>query len=190
MTIRDCHILRCELVTETPLAETFRVFENPYNLAKITPPWLNFRIVTENLKMRRGALIDYRIGWLGLPMKWRTLITEYDPPLSFVDEQLKGPYVLWRHRHTFLETAEGTVVGDEVRYILPMGPLGRVAHAVMVRRQLEGIFRYRQKALGAMLGRIVRVSDPEFSRGRVDVTRPEFRGGTASPGVRRPEASY
>ena len=106
--------------------------------------------------MRKGAEIDYVIRWQGLPMKWRTLITEYNPPMRFVDEQARGPYALWHHEHTFEETAEGV----EIR-----GPLGAIAHAVMVKRQLLEIFRFRQGAIAKILDvPRIRFDDPRVVR--------------------------
>ena len=135
------------------MQDTFAVFEDPYNLAKITPSSLKFQVTSpDRIKMRKGAEIEYTISWLGLPMHWKTLILEYEPPFFFVDEQAKGPYSMWRHRHTFEPTENGTKVGDHVEYALPMGPFGRIAHAVMVRKQLLGIFDYRQQELGKMFG--------------------------------------
>jgi ligand-binding SRPBCC domain-containing protein len=139
--------LHCELLVKRPLKETFAFFENPANLGRITPPWLSFNIVTKNVDMGEGAQFDYVIRWLCLPMKWRSLITKYAPPCEFVDEQLIGPYKTWHHRHTFEESHDGVVVGDHLEYSLPLGPLGAIAQAVMVKRQLESVFRYRQSAL-------------------------------------------
>lgn len=147
------YTLRCELLTQTPIDDVFRIFENPSNLAKITPCWLNFRVTSpEPVHMRQGAEIQYRIRWMGLQMKWKTVIREYRPPLCFVDEQTSGPYSLWRHRHVFEATQEGTKVGDHVEYALPLGLLGRFAHAALVRRQLVEIFQYRQQEITKMLG--------------------------------------
>jgi ligand-binding SRPBCC domain-containing protein len=141
------------MTAPVPLDEVFRFFEDPRNLARITPPWLNFRILNpDNVHMRVGAEIDYIIKWQGLPMKWKTLITEYDPPNRFVDEQARGPYALWHHEHTFEETAAGVEIRDQVDYRLPLGVLGRIAHAVMVKRQLTEIFRFRQVAIAQLLG--------------------------------------
>jgi ligand-binding SRPBCC domain-containing protein len=134
-----------------PVAEVFSFFEDARNLGRITPPWLNFRIVNpEGIRMRPGAEIDYVIGWMGVPMKWKTVIREYQPPHRFVDEQARGPYSLWHHEHTFEETAAGVVIRDRVDYRLPLGFLGRIAHAVTVRRQLQAIFRYRQAAIAGI----------------------------------------
>ena len=136
-----------------PLERVFAFFEDPRNLAEITPPWLNFRILNpDSVQMRKGAEIDYQIRWLGIAMNWKTLITEYDPPLRFVDEQARGPYSYWHHEHTFEETPDGVLIHDCVDYKLPLGMLGDIAHAVMVRRQLEGIFDYRESAIRRLLG--------------------------------------
>lgn len=131
-----------------PLREVFAFFEDARNLGRITPPGLKFRILNpEGIRMRAGAEIDYVIGWMGLPMKWKTIIVSYEPPHRFVDEQARGPYKLWHHEHTFEETAAGVVIRDRVDYRLPFGIFGRIAHAVMVKRQLLGIFRYRQATI-------------------------------------------
>ena len=140
--------LHCELLVKRPIKETFAFFENPANLGQITPPWLSFTIVSaDKVEMRQGAQFNYVIRWLGFPMKWRSLISKYEPPFIFVDEQVIGPYKTWHHQHTFLETADGVIVGDHLEYSLPLGPLGAIAQAVMVKRQLESVFRFRQQAL-------------------------------------------
>ena len=141
------------MLTKSSLQDTFTVFQDPYNLAKITPSSLNFRVTSPHrIEMRKGAEIEYTIRWLGWPMHWKTLILEYEPPTLFIDEQAKGPYKFWRHRHTFEATAEGTKVGDHVEYALPFGPLGQLAHGLAVKKQLLGIFNYRQQQLSRMLG--------------------------------------
>jgi len=148
---RGTYRLECEMISGRPLHETFAVFEDPYNLAKITPPWLNFRVTSsQRVEMRSGAEIQYVIRWFGLPIRWKTRITEYDPPHKFVDEQERGPYALWRHQHTFEENPEGTRVKDRVEYRLPFGLLGVFVHAAIVRRQLLAILRYRQDELANM----------------------------------------
>jgi len=134
------------------LRDAFAFFENPHNLARITPPSLNFRITSpERIRMCKGAEIDYQIRWLGLPLRWKTAITEYEPPFFFVDEQMAGPYAYWHHRHDFKPTEYGALVSDRVDYALPFGPLGRLAHRLAVRSQLQQIFDYRQNALAAIL---------------------------------------
>lgn len=135
-----------------PLARVFRFFEDPRNLKAITPRWLNFQIVNpDGIRMRTGEEINYVIRWMGVPLKWKTRITEYEPPWKFVDEQTSGPYGLWRHEHTFQETAAGVAIRDRVDYELPLGVLGEFAHAVLVKRQLVGIFRYRQAQIVKIL---------------------------------------
>lgn len=136
-----------------PLAETFAFFERPENLATLTPPSLHFLLLSPSpVPMAKGARIDYRLQLGGFRVRWTSTITEYDPPHGFTDEQTKGPYAFWRHRHAFSATADGTLVRDEITYGLPWGFLGRIAHALYVRAQLNGIFDYREKMLRELLG--------------------------------------
>jgi ligand-binding SRPBCC domain-containing protein len=147
------YVLTCRIKAPVPVEQAFAVFENPSNLAKITPPWLNFRITTsEPVTIRRGARIDYEIRWRGIPIFWRTTITEYEPRRFFVDEQTAGPYAFWRHRHSFEAVAGGSLISDRVEYALPFGILGKVAHSLTVGRQLRGIFEYRGSHLAPLLG--------------------------------------
>jgi ligand-binding SRPBCC domain-containing protein len=134
-----------------PLDETFDFFSRPENLARITPPWLAFQLVSDDLEMREGLRIEYRVRPLGFPQKWVSRITVYDPPHRFVDEQVEGPYGKWHHEHTFRAVEGGTEVTDTVTYALPFGPFGRLAHALLVRRQLAAIFDFRRRALADLL---------------------------------------
>jgi len=119
------YVLTCQMKAPSPIEETFAVFENPDNLARITPEWLKFRVTTSGqVTIRKGAEIEYQIRLLGLPVSWKTRITAYEPPLLFEDEQAEGPYALWRHRHSFEEVDDGTVISDRVEYALPFGPWG------------------------------------------------------------------
>lgn len=134
-----------------PLDETFDFFSRPENLGRITPPWLSFTMVSDDTDMREGLRIEYRVRPLGFPQKWVSEITAWEPPHRFVDEQLAGPYERWHHEHVFRPVDGGTEVADTVTYALPFGPLGRLAHAILVRRQLESIFEYRSEKLPELL---------------------------------------
>ena len=122
------------------------------NLERLTPPWLRFEVLTpEPIEMQVGTLIDYRLRVHGIPLRWTSRIEEWEPGRSFVDRQLRGPYGLWHHRHTFAADGEATIVRDTVDYALPFGPLGELAHALFVRRDLERIFAFRRRGGPAAL---------------------------------------
>jgi ligand-binding SRPBCC domain-containing protein len=147
------HVLRREQALPAPPAEVFPFFADAHNLEAITPPWLGFRVLTPRpVEMRPGALIEYRLRLRGIPLAWLTRISEWVPGVRFVDEQLSGPYRLWHHTHEFAPHAGGgTLMRDTVRYALPYWPLGEVAHALVVRRDLEAIFDHRRDAVAAGL---------------------------------------
>ncbi len=136
-----------------PLEEVFAFFADAGNLEILTPAWLRFEILTPGpIAIRTGAIIDYKLRWHGLPFRWKTEITEWQPPYRFEDLRLKGPYKLWRHTHRFEPVGQGTRIGDAVEYALPFGLLGRAVHAVSVRRNVEEIFNYRDEKVRELFG--------------------------------------
>lgn len=142
------HTLHRKQIVATPLDKVFPFFERPENLEDITPPFLRFRLLSPSpVPMHIGSIIQYQLKLHGLPVKWTTIITEYDPPHKFVDVQLKGPYTLWHHTHHLRDVPGGTEVEDIVRYQLPFGPLGELMHAVLIRRDVERIFDYRARVM-------------------------------------------
>jgi ligand-binding SRPBCC domain-containing protein len=134
-----------ELWLPQPPEELFPFFANAANLDALTPPWLNFHIVTPPpIVMCEGALIDYRLRVRGVPLRWRTRINVWQPPHRFVDEQIHGPYRQWLHEHTFEARDSGTLARDMVRYAV-IG--GQLVNRLFVRRDVEKIFRFRQEKL-------------------------------------------
>jgi NADH dehydrogenase len=144
--------LHTSQVITRPLEEVFAFFSEPRNLARITPPDLGFELRSDDLAMREGLELTYRLRPLfGIPLTWTTRITSFELAASFTDEQLSGPYRRWQHRHTFTDLGEGTEVADEIRLELPLGLLGRAAFRSSVRARLESIFRYRARAVASIM---------------------------------------
>ena len=137
--------LTAEIWLPQPRPEVFSFFADAGNLEALTPPWLHFEILSPlPIPMAVGALIDYRLRVHGWPVRWQTRIADWEPPVRFVDEQLRGPYRLWRHEHTFTEADGGTLVRDVVDYRV-LG--GVVVNALFIQNDLKKIFAYRQEKL-------------------------------------------
>ena len=145
---------RLERAQHVPLSieETFAFFTDIDNLERITPPWLRFRILDPRPdKLAGGALLEYSLVLHRFPIRWTTEIDVWEPPRRFVDFQARGPYALWEHTHTFEPSGDGTLMRDRVRYSIPYGPLGALAHVAFVRRDLLRIFDYRRDATARVL---------------------------------------
>jgi ligand-binding SRPBCC domain-containing protein len=137
--------LRKQIWLPAAREEVFAFFADPMNLDRLTPAWLRFEIVTKQpVAMRPGTLLDYRLRLRGLPIRWQSKISVWEPPDRFVDEQTKGPYSLWIHQHRFEESNGGTLVRDDVEYAVPGG---RLVQKLLVAPDLEKIFRYRHATL-------------------------------------------
>lgn len=138
--------LKATMEVQRPIDEVFAFFADAANLEAITPPWLNFQILTPMpFTISKGALLDYKIRLHCIPIRWRTEICVWEPTHRFVDQQLKGPYKKWYHEHTFIDAGNGvTSVIDDVHYV-PRG--GGLLHRLLVKPDLEKIFRYRQEKL-------------------------------------------
>lgn len=142
------HVLdRTQVLDGTP-EEVFPFFADARNLEAITPPLLRFRVLTPgDIEMQVGTHIQYALRLRGIPITWHTLIQRWDPPHAFVDTQIRGPYALWHHTHTFTPTGDGrTEMRDTVRYALPLPPLGELALPI-VKRDVEGIFAFRAETV-------------------------------------------
>jgi ligand-binding SRPBCC domain-containing protein len=138
------YILEREQWIVRPAADVFEFLSNAANLEKTTPPWLAFRIATPiPLQIRTGTRIEYEIRWRFFRMKWMSEIIDWPLDRRFTDVQVRGPYALWHHDHTFESDDGGTRMQDRVRFKIQLGPLGAIAHQVRVRRDLNSIFDYR-----------------------------------------------
>ena len=143
-------VLERELVVARGLGEVFAFFSDPHNLDRITPPWLGFRIVgVSTTEIREGTLIDYRLKLRGIPIRWRSRITEWNPPHGFADEQVHGPYRAWYHRHEFEDLGGRTRCRDVVHYSVLGGAL---VNRLLVRPDVDRIFDYRTEQLARLFG--------------------------------------
>ena len=144
-TLRGAWQLTAGFWTPRPLAEVFEFFADAHNLEELTPPFLHFEVLTPSpISMGVGTTIDYRLKMHGFPMRWRSLISAWEPPFRFVDEQVRGPYSFWHHEHTFAEQDGGTRIRDVVDYGVPGGWL---INTLFVQRDLRNIFRYRTEQM-------------------------------------------
>jgi ligand-binding SRPBCC domain-containing protein len=144
-------VLTRQMSLPLPRARVFEFFSDAGNLEKITPPELQFHITAQPDKLGQDSIIEYDLKLRGFLIHWRTLISKWDPPFEFIDEQLRGPYKQWIHHHLFKELPDGgTSIEDVVHYRLPVEPLGDLLH-FMVRGELDRIFDFRQKAVREIL---------------------------------------
>lgn len=146
---RRVHLLERRQRVGIPIERAFDLYADAHNLEPLTPPWLHFQVRTPMpIEMGAGTILDYTLRLHGVPIRWRTVIQTWDAPHGFLDTQARGPYSLWEHTHVLEPDGENaTVIHDRVRYAIPFGPLGTVAHRLFVRRDLERIFDYRRDAV-------------------------------------------
>jgi ligand-binding SRPBCC domain-containing protein len=148
------HLLERTQRVALPVEQAFAFYGDARNLERITPPWLEFEVITPGeIEMGPGTLLDYRLKLHRVPVRWQTRIETWEPPVRFTDTQVRGPYSLWDHTHTFEEDGPGaTVIHDRIRYSIPFGPVGELADRLLVRRDLRQIFDYRRDAIERELG--------------------------------------
>jgi ligand-binding SRPBCC domain-containing protein len=147
------HRIEREQLINRPLDEVFDFFAQARNLERITPPWLRFEVLTpEPIAMHPGTRIEYQLRLHAARVGWVSRIETWEPGRAFVDRQVRGPYRVWHHLHEFRATDDGTRVTDRVHYAMPFGPLGALAHVLLVRRDLARIFDFRQQAVARLLG--------------------------------------
>jgi ligand-binding SRPBCC domain-containing protein len=147
------HVLHREQRLEGTPEEVFGFFADAKNLEAITPPLLRFSVITPGpIEMHVGTLIEYRLRIHGAPISWLTSIQAWEPPHRFVDMQLKGPYALWHHTHTFAPDGPAhTTMTDTVRWAIGFGPFGELARRLFVEKDVEGIFAHRAEVIGPLL---------------------------------------
>jgi ligand-binding SRPBCC domain-containing protein len=158
MNTRSSHDSTREFIrqqwVDRPTTAVFDFFSDAYNLERLTPPFLHFRVLEMTTPdIRAGTLIDYRLSLHGVPFRWRSRIQTCQVPRCFVDTQVRGPYKLWHHTHEFEERDGGTLIRDRVRYALPFGKLGSFVAGALVAKDLARIFDFRGQRIAEILGR-------------------------------------
>jgi ligand-binding SRPBCC domain-containing protein len=162
---------------QRPLLDVFSFFERPENLATITPSWLGFRLLTRSpVLMKKDAVIEHSVRVMGVRVRWKSLIREYEPPFRFVDVQLKGPYAFWHHTHVFTEVNGGTLISDEIQYAMPLGVIGKIVQRVAVKRQLDDIFAFRAEMIKRIFG------GEEFLGGELSMSNSYLSGRSTQAG--------
>jgi len=146
--MKENYIFESRLWLPAPRKEAFEFFSKAENLQKITPSWLNFKILTSlPIKIRQGSLIDYRLKLFGIPIRWKTEISAWEPPHCFVDSQIKGPYKTWIHTHRFESIDRGTIMADRVEYMPKGWFLAPLLNRLFVKRNVKKIFEYRSDTI-------------------------------------------
>jgi ligand-binding SRPBCC domain-containing protein len=147
------HRIHRRQVIPISIIEAWKFFSNPVNLTRITPPWLNLTVISDIPRsMHSGMIISYRITPLiRVPTLWISEITHVNMPTYFVDEQRLGPFRFWHHQHLFKEVGRNVEMQDLVNYVMPLGPIGEMVHTISMRKKVEAIFDFRQKALERIL---------------------------------------
>lgn len=144
---------KTEQILPISLQQAWEFFSSPANLSRITPPELDFKVLSpiNNGAITKGMIIDYKVRpLLNIPVHWQTEIGEVKPKEYFTDRQLKGPYKQWIHNHRFIEVNGGVLVQDEVVYELPLGFLGKIVHSLVVKKKIEKIFDHRKRVLNKL----------------------------------------
>ena len=147
------YYFKTEQFLNVDINTAWNFFSSAKNLALITPPEMAFNILTtlDDKEIYEGMLIDYTVKpLLGIPVRWQTEICKVERPIFFTDRQVKGPYKLWEHTHTYTEKDNGVLMQVEIKYQLPFGLLGNIVHSLVVRKKIEEIFKFRTKILTKM----------------------------------------
>lgn len=136
---------------DSPVNEVFNFFSTEKNLEELTPAYLKFKVLAKDTdKIQEGSIIDYKLKIHGVPVKWKTRINKFEHNVSFIDEQLKGPYTKWVHQHDFIPLKSGTLIADKVVYKVPFGFLGKLLVGWFIQNDVNNIFNYRRKVINKL----------------------------------------
>lgn len=146
------YLLKAESTLGQPLDTIFDFFSRPENLGLITPPGMQFRMMSSIGEIAEGVEIRYKLRVGPLPISWTTRIDVWEDRVRFVDSQIKGPYSSWWHEHRFEANGETTKMFDRVFYTPPAGPLGKIANCLFIEDELRRVFAYRTAVMRRRFG--------------------------------------
>lgn len=146
------HVIESRLWLARPRPEVFALLTDPDSLPRLVPSSFRLTFRRPPVAMAPGVVYDLGLSWWGLPLRWRCFVREYDAPYRFVSVQVRGPWARWEHRHRFLEGDGGTWLEERLSYVPPLGPAGRLLHAVVLGPQVRALLAYRRRRLQTLLG--------------------------------------
>ncbi|MGH7333951.1 MAG: SRPBCC family protein [Candidatus Rokuibacteriota bacterium] len=147
------YIVEQRLLIGRPRPVVFAFLADPCHAIQLTPPWLQLRALGAPARRQAGAVLDYRLRCLGVPLTMRGFVRECDPPFRFLEVQVRGPFARWEHRHRFVATSETTtLMEDRLVYRFPFGLVGRAAHLVVGRHLMAAAWAYRTRRIAELLG--------------------------------------
>ena len=154
ITDNPCQQFQMEQWVPQPLNDIFAFFSESKNLEVLTPEFLNFKVLHQSTeKITEGTRLDYKLCLHGIPVRWQSLITNWEPDTGFSDIQAKGPYSVWRHTHEFEERNGGTLIRDKVLFKVPFGAPGELILTGLIQKDLKKIFNYRKRKIEEIFGK-------------------------------------
>jgi ligand-binding SRPBCC domain-containing protein len=133
------------ILIKAPIQTVWTFHERPDVLDLLTPPWQPVRIIQRKGGLEVGAITEFEIKLLILPVRWLARHVECDAPYTFSDRQIEGPMQSWLHRHEFTPVGDRTRLTDTIRYELPGGWLAELLLGGWVNSRLRDMFHYRHQ---------------------------------------------
>ncbi|MGB0178399.1 MAG: SRPBCC family protein [Owenweeksia sp.] len=147
-------VFKQEQYIPVSLDQAWEFFANPLNLAKLTPPKMNFKVLGDLPgEVHDDLIVRFRVSPLrGINVNWTSVISKVVPKKYFSDVQVEGPFRYWHHQHSFHPVKNGVEIRDELHYLPPFGLIGKLFHPLIVKRKLSETFEYRYQKINEIFG--------------------------------------